>query len=83
MHIRWDETSGILDINGVKISANVLSQIVDPDRRALLRFQRGEDGTIEATVYGEQQCVWLDEAEHRDELRTGIGIANQDGNGEF
>lgn len=60
MRIRWDESEGYIDIDGVKISAQVLREIVDPDKRVLLRFRKGDTGLIEAAVYDESNVIWID-----------------------
>jgi hypothetical protein len=59
MRIRFNEELGTIDIDGVIISASVLRELVNPDRRLLFRFER-KDGVIQATAYSEMQILWLD-----------------------
>lgn len=65
MRIRFNEETGILDIDGVLISASVLREMVDPDRRLLFRFER-KDGIIQAKAFDESNVVWLDESDLQD-----------------
>jgi hypothetical protein len=59
MRIRFNEEIGTITIDGVVISANVLLELVNPDRRLLFRFER-KDGKIQATAFSEEQVLWLD-----------------------
>jgi hypothetical protein len=62
MKITWDEEKGILDLDGVAISAKVLTAIVDPERRTLYRFI--SDGkSITAIPFTEEHVIWLDPIE--------------------
>jgi hypothetical protein len=59
MRIRFNEEIGTLDIDGVMISAAVLRELVDPDRRLLFRFLR-KDGIITAVALDERSVIWID-----------------------
>ena len=73
MRIRYNEEIGTIDIDGVIISANVLKELVDPDRRVLIRFQR-RDGIIKALVFSESRVIWIDPIEDDEDLEASLGI---------
>ena len=79
MRIRFDEEIGIIEIDGVSISAAVLREIVNPDRRLLFRFVR-KGNQISAAALDESQVIWLDK-EDTDGQTAELGIIpNQDSN---
>lgn len=80
MRIRFNEEIGTLDIDGVIISASVLRELVDPDRRLLFRFER-KNGVVQATAYAETQVLWLDRDEITDQT-TDFGVLNPKSNEE-
>lgn len=69
MRIRFNEELGTLEIDGRMISAAVLREIVDPNRRMLFRFER-IDGVIQATAYTEGQVIWIDKERDPDRVAT-------------
>lgn len=81
MRIRFDEEIGIIELDGVRISANVLREIVNPDRRVLFRFVR-EGEVIRTVVYSEADVVWFDKTEDMTDQTIELGFRNQDGNEE-
>jgi hypothetical protein len=76
MIIRFSEEHGTITIDGVVISAGVLRELVDPDRRLLFRFER-KDGLIQATAYSESQVIWLDSPETITDQTTDFGVLKQ------
>jgi hypothetical protein len=62
MIIRFSEEHGTITIDGVVISAGVLRELVNPDRRLLFRFER-KDGIITAEAFSEARVLWLDESD--------------------
>ena len=62
MRIRYNEEIGTIDIDGVVISANVLRELVDPNRRLLFRFEK-KNGVIQATAFSESQVIWLEQSD--------------------
>ena len=81
MRIRFDEELGTLELDGVVISAKVLRELANPDRRALFRFQR-KDGIIQAVVYSENEVLWFPKSEEQDCGTVDFGVENQSGNEE-
>ncbi len=81
MRIRLNEEIGIIDIDGVVISANVLRELVNPDRRLLFRFMK-KDGVISATAYTENQCIWIEPPDEIPDQTTEFGVVNQRSNEE-
>ena len=81
MRIRFNEEIGTLDIDGVIISAAVLREIVDPDRRLLFRFERKGD-VIQARVFTEKQCVWIEDPDEITDQTTDFGVLNPKSNEE-
>lgn len=81
MRIRFNEEIGTIEIDGVVISANVLRELVNPDRRLLFRFER-KDGIIRATAYSELQCIWIDPPETISDQTTDFGVLKPTGNEE-
>ena len=80
MRIRFNEEIGTLDIDGTLISASVLRELVDPDRRLLFRFER-LGGVIQATAYSENQIVWLEKSDVDGDQKIEFGVVNQESNG--
>ncbi len=78
MRIRFNEEVGTITIDGVVISANVLREIVNPDRRVLFRFQR-RAGKLTATVYTEKQLIWIDRPDDIDDQTAEIGMVAENG----
>jgi hypothetical protein len=79
LRIRFNEEIGTIDLDGVVISANVLRELVNPDRRLLFRFER-KDGVLTATAYSELQVVWLDRPEEIADQTTEFGVADERAN---
>ena len=79
MRIRFNEEIGTIDIDGVVISANVLRELVNPDRRLLFRFER-KDGVIQATAYGEENVVWLEKPDSILDQTTDFGVTKEGNN---
>ena len=77
MRIRFNEEIGTLDIDGVLISASVLRELVNPDRRLLFRFER-KNGTITCSAYSELQVLWLDREENITDQTTEFGAIKQE-----
>lgn len=65
MRIRFNEETGILDVDGVLISAKVLKELVNPDNRLLFRFER-KDGIIQAIAFNENSVVWIEDSDLQD-----------------
>ena len=76
MRIRFNEEIGTLDVDGVIISASVLRDLVNPDRRLLFRFQR-KDGIITAMALTEKNVVWIDNPDEIADQTTDFGIAGE------
>lgn len=50
----------VLVINGHEISADILREIISPDKRLLWAFVRGANGRdIQPIPYDERLCIWL------------------------
>jgi hypothetical protein len=81
MRIRFNEEIGTLDIDGVIISAAVLRELVNPDNRFLFRFER-KDGVIQAKVFTERQCVWIENPDGITDQTAEFGMVDQKGNEE-
>jgi hypothetical protein len=71
MRIRYDEELGTIEMDGVILSAQVLREIVNPDKRLLFRFER-KDGVVYATVHDERTVLWLDAGESMPTAEIGI-----------
>jgi hypothetical protein len=59
MRIHYSEIEGWIEIDGKKISADVLAQMADPTPRILWKFEH-RDGVITALPYTETQVIWID-----------------------
>jgi hypothetical protein len=77
MRIRVDEEVGTLEIDGVLLSANVLRELVDPDRRLLFRFQR-RGGVIEAIPLDESKVIWIDPPDEKKEHAIEFGTVERE-----
>ena len=78
MRIRVDDESGIIELNGVKISLAILADIVNPENRLLFRFVHRGDIVV-AQVFEERQVIWIDRPDPDNEIEIGMAEEKERG----
>jgi len=84
VRIDYNEAEGYIAIeldDGKRclISAQVLAQMADPDKRLLFRFVRLKNGVLSAIPYTEQQVIWIDRVEETEAGQIQLGASNAEG----